>query len=505
MIKNNKIKISLVVLILSLGLHSFAAEEDEEGTPKVPNRPNRTLSLTLGLEQDQKLPPIPKPFKSGGDCKTHNIAEISYSEEINSLRFTPRREGLCTFTLKELKTGKIVAEYHIEVRKSKLDAVVREMQSLLGDIEGINIRIVNNKVVVDGQILLARDMSRIYNVVSQFGDQASSLVVLSPLAQKKIAEFISRDINNPEIEVRAVNDKFILQGVANSEDEKSRAEIIAKTYVPDMVPEKSEIDGVVKKRKLANDGVINLITIKPAAPPPPGKIIQLVIHYVELKKDYAKNFRFQFTPSLADDKSHVTLQSGDSGGGIGTSIMATINNFIPKLNWAKNHGHARVLESATMIVQDGKTGNINAYSDIPYQTATEKGPSTGFKQAGIASKITPTILGERSDSISLDISFKIDALLNITSSGPLISTNSVDTSIIVRSGQSAAIGGLIKSRSNTAYNNPSDTPSNPIISLYASKEFQRNQSQFVVFVTPIIKSSASSGSEKIKKKFRIRD
>ncbi len=148
---NNKIKFSLVVFILSLGLRGFATEEEEDSSPKAPNRPNRTLSLTLGLEQDQKLPPIPKPFKSGGDCKTHNIAEVSYSEEINSLRFTPRREGLCTFTLKELKTGKIVAEYHIEVRKSKLDAVVREMQSLLGDIEGINIRIVNNKVVVDGQ------------------------------------------------------------------------------------------------------------------------------------------------------------------------------------------------------------------------------------------------------------------------------------------------------------------------------------------------------------------
>ncbi|PIS10304.1 MAG: hypothetical protein COT73_10085 [Bdellovibrio sp. CG10_big_fil_rev_8_21_14_0_10_47_8] len=178
---------------------------------------------------------------------------------------------------------------------------------------------------------------------------------------------------------------------------------------------------------------------------------------------------------------------------------------MPKLNWAKNHGHARVLESTTMIVQDGKTGVINAYSDIPYQIATDKGQSTGFKPVGIASKITPVILGERSDSISLDVNFKIDALLNISAAGPMTSTNSIETAIVVRSGQSAAIGGLIKSRANTAYNNPDNVPRNPIISLYASKEFQRNQSQFVVFLTPIIKSSASAGSEKIKKKFQLRD
>jgi pilus assembly protein CpaC len=495
------LRLIALTLLMTLTANCFAQEVEEE--QKQPSRPRKFIGLTLGLEFDEKLPPVPKPFKSGGDCKRLAIADVLFSEEANTLRFTPKREGLCTFTLKEMKSEKIVAEYRVEVRKSKLDAVVREMQSLLGDIEGINIKIVNNKVIVDGQILLPRDMNRIYNVVSQFNDQAASLVTLSPLAQKKIAEFIARDINNPEIEVRAVNDKFILQGVANSEDEKSRAEIIAKTYVPALIVEKSEIDGIVKRPKPANDGVINLITVKQAAPPPPGKIIQLVVHYVELKKDYANSFRFQFTPEIGDN-SAVTIQSGDNtGGGIGTSIMATISNLIPKLNWAKNHGHARVLESTTMIVQDGKTGTINAYSDIPYQIATDKGQSTGFKAVGIASKITPVILGERSDSINLDISFKIDALLNISAAGPLTSTNSIETAIVVRSGQSAAIGGLIKSRANTAYNNPDNVPKNPIISLYSSKEFQRNQSQFVVFVTPIIKSSASSGAEKIKKKFRL--
>lgn len=494
----------LMTLAFSLSF-TFAAWAQEEEEEKAPTRPRKFLNLTLGIETDEKLPPVPTPFKSGGDCKKLGIAEILYSESINSLRFTPRREGLCTFTIKDMKNEKIVAEYRVEVRKSKLDAVVREMQALLGDIEGINIKIVNNKVVVDGQILLPRDMNRIYNVVSQFGDQASSLVTLSPLAQKKIAEFIARDINNPEIEVRAVNDKFILQGVASSEDEKNRAEIIAKTYVPALIVEKSEMDGIVKRPKPANDGVINLITVKAAAPPPPGKIIQLVVHYVELKKTYSKNFRFQFTPEIADG-SGVTIQSGDRNpGGIGTSIMATINNLIPKLNWAKAHGHARVLESTTMIVQDGKVGTINAYSDYPYQIATDKGQSTGFKPVGIASKITPVILGERSDSISLEVNFKIDSLVGVLNGAPLTSTNAIDTAIVVRSGQSAAIGGLIKSQSNTGYNTPPTDVRNPIISLYASKDFQRNQSQFVVFVTPIIKSSASSGAEKIKKKFRLRD
>ena len=76
---------------------------------------------------------------------------------------------------------------------------------------------------------------------------------------------------------------------------------------------------------------------------------------------------------------------------------------------------------------------------------------------------------------------------------------------MVRSGQSAAVGGLISSTTNTGYNKIPKGIKNPIISLYASKEFSKNQSQFVVFITPIIKSSASQGADRIKRKFRIRN
>ncbi len=112
------------------------------------------------------------------------------------------------------------------------------------------------------KFFLPKDLARIFNVVRQFGDQASSLVTLSPLAQKKIAEFIARDINNPEIEVRAVNEKIILQGWANSEEESKRAEIIVKTYLPDIVIDAAEDGGPIKKRRPVNDGVINLIQIQ---------------------------------------------------------------------------------------------------------------------------------------------------------------------------------------------------------------------------------------------------
>jgi pilus assembly protein CpaC len=513
--KNIYILSGSLILLLSASMSRTAKAVDDTPTPIAPAgvndlqddenafRQRRFINLTLGIEHDEKLPPIPDNVEFKGDFR--KIVSASYAKELNVLRFNPRAEGFATLTIHDKKTGKIVGEYRIDIKKSKLDKVIREMRALLGDIEGINIKVVNNRVVVDGQILLPKDLARIYNVVQQFGEQASSLVTLSPLAQKKIAEFIARDINNPEIEVQAVNEKIILKGFAANEDESKRAEIIAKTYLPDIVIDAAEEKGVVKKRKPANDGVINLIQIKEAAPKPPSKMVQLVVHYVELSKDYDKSFKFQFTPEL-NDGSQLQFQTGTSAGSVVTSLTGIVSNLLPKLNWAKSHGHARILESTSLIVEDGKKGEIKQITNQPYSViGKDGGVGTAFAEVGIKSAITPVLLGEKSGSVKMDMEFSLSNLIGTANGAPITSANTITSSVTVRDRQSAAVGGLIKNSSSTSYNRLPADVKNPIISLYASKDFQRQQSQFVVFVTPIVKTSASAGAEQIKKKFRLRD
>ncbi len=465
----------------------------------------QTIALTVGLSDERSVPNMPENI--GDDLNyNRNVVKISIAKDLKIIRFEPITVGTTNFILRDDK-GKKIVEYSIVVRKSNLNKVAGEIKSLLGDIEGIDIKIVNNKVVIDGEILLPKDMSRIYNVVAQFSDVASSIVTMSPLAQKKISELIEKDIGNPEIHVRAVNEKFILEGVAGNENEKTKAEIIAKTYVPDVVIDAAESAGIVKKRKI--DSVINLLTVKPGPEAQPGKTIKLVIHYVELQKDYTKAFRFQWTPSLAGDATQIQFSNGDSGSGasgVMSSITGTVNNLLPKLNWAKSHGHARILKSSSIIVQDGNPGIINSGSKEPYTVQSPYGQiTTQFVDTGLKSKITPNIINQKSDSVSLVVEFSLTTLVSQSAKGPETSMNEIQTKVTVRSGQSAAIGGLVGNSSGMAYNRLPAGVDNPIISLYASKQFQQNQSQFVVFITPIIMNSASEGSEQIKKKFRLKE
>lgn len=463
----------------------------------------KMIPLYIGIPHQEKLPYLPPNVRFNDDWRKYTSIKID--RENNTLLFDARQEGIGSLTIHD-KNNRLIYDFRLDIKRSNLTKVANEMRSLLNDIEGITIKIVNNRVVVDGQVLLPRDMSRIISVVSQYGDtQASSLVTLSPVAQKKIAAAIANDINNPEITVRAVSDKFILEGTAQDQTEKDRADAIAQVYVPDIVKEQGEINGtIVKIRKTF---VLNLINVKAAPAKDPGKIIQLVVHFVELNKNYQKSFKFQFMPTLEDKSTVSFTQDSRQPGGVISTITGVVSNLLPKLNWAKTHGHARVLQSSSLIVLDGQKGDLKNTTRVPYQTSNAQGqPITQFEEAGFVATITPQILNARSDSIRLNMDFSMKSLLGLTDKGPMISNSSMQTVIIVRSGQSAAVGGLITNSTGTDYNKlPKNNGADPLISLYASKSFQRDQSQFVVFVTPIIKSSASQGAEKVKQKFRLKD
>jgi pilus assembly protein CpaC len=475
-------------------MHSHAQTEKDVGS--------KYLILYIGIEHEETLSALPPGSDFRGDYKT--VTKLFLVRDYQKLRFVPTKPGLATVTMND-KTGAKIFEYRIEVRDSKLTRVVREMRALLNDIEGITIKIVNDKVVVDGKIIHPEDMNRIVGVLKQYAaDSVASLVEVSPFAQQKIAEIIEREINNPDVQVKARNGKYILSGEVNSQFDLGQADLIARTYVPPPMFGAAESDDVIKKKK--EDPVVNLLVVRAQPDAPPKKLIQVVIHYVELSKDYSNSSRFQWTPGISDQTALTFTRDSRAPSGVAATITGTINNLLPHLNWAKAHGFARILQTTDVITEQGVAGVVSQNTSIPYIKQTTLGASTVDQaQVNIISDVTPDILNPRSDLIRLVMKFTIGSLISITSSGPITAHNTTNTTVNVRSGESAAIAGLIRNSSTMDYNKVPDTVNNPLFSFYNSKAFQKNQSQFVVFVTPVIKSSASSGADKIKEKFRLNE
>lgn len=492
--RNSNALVFILGLAFFLATPASAVEKEAFG--------QKYLTMYMGIQHQEVLSHLPPEAEFLGDFR--NLVEADVDRERKILRFTPKTPGLSTMTIHDRK-GEKLFEYRIEVRKSELTKVVRELRGLLSDIEGITIKIANDKVLIDGLVLLPQDLNRISGVKRQYGPLVDSLVEINAQAQKSIAAIIEREINNPDIEVRAVNGKFIIKGIANDENEMKRAEIIALTYVPAPVISAAESEGVIKKRK--EDAVINLLSIRVPPPRSPDPIVQMVVHYVELSKKYLRSNSFRWSPALQDNTEvKFTKDTRQNSDGIVAEISGIVTNLLPKLNQAKQHGSARILESSSVTTKVGETGVVSSTTQVPYlvrQPDSVGSNTTQFANIGLTSELTPTIVNPRSDIIELKMKFNVSSLIGNTDQGPQTATNAIQTVVHVRSGQSAAVGGLIKNTSGTEYN-PDSNP-NAIFNLYASKDFRRNKSQFVVFVTPIIKSSASAGSEKIKRKFRLRE
>ena len=486
------------IFILFLLMFGFSAAAIED-----------MIALSVGLQNDYSLDESFRGKKLLFKGTYSRVTALNYDKEKNSIRFFPRKSGVGTLVIKEGKA--ILKRYTIDVRETDLNRVAHEIKSLLSEIDGITIKIINHKVTVDGEIFVPRDMKRIYAVIREYKGKAISLVTLSTSAQNQVARFIEKEIANPNVTVKAANGKFILRGTVASLEEKNNAHTIAQLYAPSVVTEAAVKEGAVRERDY-NKVIINLIKApkdkdeEKKEQQKQKKLVQMIVHYVELDKNYNDLFRFQFAPRI-EDNTAVKFNSGNQVGTF-TQIAATVNNFFPKLNWAKNFGFARILHSSNLIVEEGQPGTVSAEKKLPYRTLA--GPngnsSVNFETVGIRVTITPRILGSRKDSVRLEVkNLTIKNFLGADQGAPITSNRSINTFLHVRSGLSAAIGGVVSNNVSRGYNQEPEGAGkgDPIFNLLSSKGHNKSQSQFVVFVTPIIKSSASTGVEQIKKKFRV--
>lgn len=474
-------------------------------TGELPNgkRIRRHLTMVVGLSQDEEFLIPDRPTTLKGRTEFFDIMRIDGTD---MFRITPKKVGSGIATLHDSQTKQILVEIRFDIRDDSIERTMREVQSLLADIEGIEFKIVSGLILIDGYVLLPRDLVRIAQVTANYPqDKVKSLASLSPLAKQRIANFISNDVNNPEVKITAVGDYIKLEGQVNSPEEKLRIRNIVSLYLPDLVIDKApdsnspnvQIIGRKNTGKI-EDLIVDLITIKKddEKVEPPPKLIQVVVHFVKFADSYEKSFSFEFAPALSANAAGSTAPTSTIA-----DTARLLSNLLPKLRWAKAHGFAKVLDTASILVQDRKTGVINRTVSltalVPAANGAVQAAPTGGSNVSLT--VTPIIKSERSGLIEF-----APIVVSVNSPGKSDTTNTnVSTTISVRDRQSAAFGGVLRKVTDTKYGAPAKEDA--IITLQASKEYARSNSQFVVFVTPIIKSSASTGVEQVKKKFRLRD
>jgi pilus assembly protein CpaC len=166
----------------------------------------------------------------------------------------------------------------------------------------------------------------------------------------------------------------------------------------------------------------------------------------------------------------------------------------------QGRGVFQSLAEPNLIALNGKEASFLAGGEFPYPVPQGNFGSFSiqFKEYGVRLKFTPTVLG--GDLINLKINPEVSSLdFNnaVVIEGfriPALSSRRADTEVELRDGQTFAIAGLLN---NTALSSMRKIPGLgdiPVLgTLFKSRAYQKDQSELVVMVTPIIVRRDSQG------------
>ena len=184
-----------------------------------------------------------------------------------------------------------------------------------------------------------------------------------------------------------------------------------------------------------------------------------------------------------------TRNNGSFNAFAGSDVGQDLNVLIDAL---EKEGLISLLAEPNLTALSGETASFLAGGEFPIPVPQKNGNLTiEFKKFGVALSFTPTVLS--GNRISMRVKPEVSSLssagaitlqsINI----PALSTRRAETTVELASGQSFAIAGLLQSTSNNDVRKFPGLGDLPIIGLlFRSDEFQRNETELVIIVTPYV-------------------
>jgi pilus assembly protein CpaC len=191
---------------------------------------------------------------------------------------------------------------------------------------------------------------------------------------------------------------------------------------------------------------------------------------------------------------------------VGNNAITTSFGSTPSvkatLRAMESAGVERTLAEPNLTAISGESATFIAGGEFPIPTGVtcqttaagsvgQCAPSIAFKKFGVSLNFTPVVLTE--GRISLRVMTEVSEVSNdnsITVTGitvPSIKTRRAETTLEIPSGGSMAIAGLIQDQTKQAINGLPGLSQLPVLgALFRSRDFQRNQTELMVLVTPYI-------------------
>ncbi|MBL0712929.1 MAG: type IV pilus secretin PilQ [Desulfosarcina sp.] len=157
-----------------------------------------------------------------------------------------------------------------------------------------------------------------------------------------------------------------------------------------------------------------------------------------------------------------------------------------RIQVGETEGKTRTISAPKILTLDGRTAMIQQGFQIPYlERDSAGGSSVEFQDVDLELSVTPNVTPDNRVLMVVDI--KKDDVLDVTSTQPPLSTNSVHTELLMDDGETVVIGGVMKANTSEAGEGIPGLRKIPALGFFFGFNNKNdNQTELLIFLTPQI-------------------
>jgi pilus assembly protein CpaC len=396
---------------------------------------------------------------------------------------------------------------------------------------------VSNPATVDAVVLSS---NRVFLLARKIGEanafffdtsgrQFATMEIYIERETAGLESLLNRLIPGANIKVEMLNQSVVLTGSVKNPTDSVRANDLARQFalVDFESKDKEDAEGVfvTKASKTDTDVVINMLTVEAE------EQVMLKVTVAEVKRTLLKQLGVNLGGMLNSGSFSTTLLTENAFPitpaqglgtlptfGVGTAASAACaigqvcafntgpgsrsfgnsglvsgwgnssNNIQSAIRALERDQLIRTLAEPNLTAISGEPAEFLAGGEVPYVTGidTQSGTSSvAFKKFGVQLSFTPVVLSE--GRISLKIDTSVSDIAGYVANNPIFDTRQAKTVVELPSGGSLALAGLISTKTQQAIDGLPGAKDIPILgTLFRSRDFQNDESELVVIVTPYI-------------------
>ncbi|MFN2549079.1 MAG: pilus assembly protein N-terminal domain-containing protein, partial [Myxococcales bacterium] len=337
-----------------------------------------TISLGVGQQKVIQVANVARVAIGEPD-----VADVKQVGGGNELLITGVGEGRTSLLVWRNNDSRL--SYVIVVRKQDPKEVVSEVRALLGDREGIQIRVVGDRVYLDGETITTDDYERVQQI-TQLYPSVKSFVRPSGNAKKLAAEALNKAYQKnglKGVNATVVGSTLFLEGWVDSQDEMKKLDLVTRA-----VGERAE----------------NLVSVGLK------KMVLVEVDFVEVS--YGDNKLVGIKPPLQlvsiGDGATAAINIIQPIPGLDSGVTQKTGSFTVTGNAASDfsvgarfdYGFVRVLSQPKLVCASGEKAEFVAGGEVPLLMVTQNQFAIEWKKFGIVLNITPT--ADRSGNIGTE-------------------------------------------------------------------------------------------------------